>query len=60
MALGHGVLGSNNRNTKKKVKKNLLQNHLAQMLEIWHVAMLGGLLPSLFKSRPQFSSWPWC
>ena len=42
---GGGVLGS-----KMKYTQNLLlQNCLAQVLEIWHVALPGGLLPSLFK-----------
>ena len=29
--------------------KNLLRNHLAQILEIWYVALPSGLLTSLFK-----------
>ena len=41
-----GVLGSNHRNILKNL---LLQNHLAQMLEIGYVALPSGLLPSLFK-----------
>ena len=28
--------------------KNLLQNHLAQMPEIWYIALPGGPVPSLF------------
>ena len=46
MAPCQGVLGSKLRNTQKKYSKNLIQNHLAHMLEIWHVAMPSGLLPS--------------
>ena len=49
-----GVLGS-----KMKYTQNLLlQNCLAQVLEIWHVALPGGLLPSLFKPRSQGPRWP--
>ena len=37
----------------KKIFKNLLlQNHLAQMLEIWYVALPSGPLPNLFKEGP--------
>ena len=36
----------------------LLQNCLAQMLEIWYVALPGGPLPSLFKPRSQGPRWP--
>ena len=51
MVLCHRVLGSNHRNNRKIFKNLLLQNHLAQMFEIRYVALLGGLLPSLFKPR---------
>ena len=40
MALRHGVLAS-----KMKFKNLLLQNHLAQMIEIWYIALLDRLLP---------------
>ena len=34
----------------RKIFKNLLlQNHLAQMLKIWYVALPSGPLPSFFK-----------
>ena len=47
--MGQGVPGSNHRNTEKNIKKNLLlQNQLAQMLEIQYVILSGGPLPSLF------------
>ena len=36
----------------------LLQNCLAQMLEIWYVALPGGPLPSLFKPRSRGPRWP--
>ena len=39
-------------------KNLLLQNSLAQVLEIWYVALPGGPLPSLFKPRSQGSIWP--
>ena len=36
----------------RKILKNLLlQNHLAQMLEIWYVALPSGPIPSLFKPQ---------
>ena len=38
------VLGLNYRNRWKIFKSLLLQNHLPQMLEIWFVALPGGLL----------------
>ena len=34
-----------------KIYKNLLQNLLAQMLEIWYVELPDGPLPSLFKQK---------
>ena len=49
MSPGQGVLGSNHSNTQKVFNYFLLQNHLAQMLEIWYGALPGGPLPSLFK-----------
>ena len=36
----------------------LLQNCLAQVLEIWYLALPGGPLPSLFKPRFQDPRWP--
>ena len=39
-------------------KNLLLQNCLAQVLEIWYVALPGGPLPSLFKPRSQGPRWP--
>ena len=39
------------------LKKLLVQNCLAQVLEIWFVALLGGPLPSLFKPRSQDPRW---
>ena len=52
MAPPQRVLGLNHRNRWKIFLKNLLlQNHLPQMFEIRFVALPGGLLPSLFKSR---------
>ena len=49
MVLHLGVLGSNHRNIYKKILKNLLQNHLAQMPEIQCVALPSSPLPSLFR-----------
>ena len=50
-----GVLGF-----KKEIylKNLLLQNCLAQGLEIWFIALSGGPLPSLFKPRFQDPRWP--
>ena len=45
--------------TRKILKNLLLQNCLAQMLEIWYVALPSGPLPSLFKWWPQGPKWPW-
>ena len=53
-----GVLCSNHRN-RWKILKNLLQNHLLQMLEIRYVALSGGLLPSSFKRRSEGPKWPY-
>ena len=39
-------------------KNLLLQNCLAQVLEIWYVALPGGPLPSVFKPRSQGPRWP--
>ena len=48
MVPSQGVLGSNHRNAY--IFKNfLLQNHLAQMLEIWYVVLPSNPLPNLFK-----------
>ena len=44
MVLRQGVLGSIIE-IHRKILKNLLQNHLAHMLEIWHVALPCGPLP---------------
>ena len=42
----------------EKIFRNLLlQNHLAQMLEIWYVTLLSGTLPNLFKCRSQGPKW---
>ena len=40
------------------LKNLLLQNCLAQALEVWYVALPGGPLPSLFKPRFQGPRWP--
>ena len=40
------------------LKNLLLQNCLAQVLEIWYVALPGAPLPSLFKPRSQGPRWP--
>ena len=42
--LAPGGPGFNHRNTYKNIK-NLLQTHLAQMLEIWYVALPSGPVP---------------
>ena len=52
------VLGSYHRNGWK-ILKNLLQTHLPEMLEIRHVALPSGALPSLFKARSQGPKWPY-
>ena len=58
MAPPQRVLGLNHRNRWKIFFKNLLlQNHLPQMFEIRFVALPGGLLPSLFKSRFEGPKW---
>ena len=44
MVLSQGVLGSIIE-IHRKILKNLLQIHLAQMLEIWYVALPSGPLP---------------
>ena len=49
MAPRQGVLGSNHRMHRNIFKNLLLQNHLAQMFEIWYVALPSEPLPSLFK-----------
>ena len=46
MAPPQRVLGLNRRNRWKIFKSLLLQNHLPQMLEIWFVALPGGLFSS--------------
>ena len=45
---------------KKEIylKNLLLQNCLALGLEIWYIALPGGLLPSLFKLRFHGLRWP--
>ena len=53
--------GSSVRTTEKhkNIFKNLLcQNHMAQMFEIWYVALPSGPLPSLFRYRSQGPRWP--
>ena len=42
----------------EKYKKNLLENHLDQTLEIWYIALPSGPIPSLFKWQPQGPKWP--
>ena len=43
----------------RNISKNLLlQNHLAQMLEIWYVALPSGPLLSSFKRRSEIPKWP--
>ena len=49
MAPPQRVLGSNHRNGWKILKNHLFKNHVPQMLEIRHVALPSGALPSLFK-----------
>ena len=50
MTLPKGVLGLKHRNTQRKAFKNLLlQNLLAEILEIWYVALSSGALPNMFK-----------
>ena len=51
---------SNHRITINRFKKSSSLEQLAQMFEIWHVAMPSGLLSSMFKSRPQVPRWPLC
>ena len=41
-----------------RLQNLLLQNCLAQVLEIWYVVLPGGPLPSLFKARSQGPRWP--
>ena len=55
VAGGGGGLGF-----KKEIylKNLLLQNCLAQGLDIWFIAVPGGPLPSLFKPRFQGPRWP--
>ena len=48
MALGQGVLGLKIEIHKKVFKSFLLQNLLAQILEMWYVPLPKGPLPSLF------------
>ena len=45
MVLRQGVLGSITEIHRKIFKNLLIQNHLAQMLEIWYVALPSGPLP---------------
>ena len=45
MVLRQGVLGSIIEIHRKILKNLPLQNHLAQMLEIWYVALPSGPLP---------------
>ena len=58
MVLPQRVLGSNLRD-RWKIFKNLLQNHLPQMLEIRYVAFSSGPLPSLVKFRSEGPTWPY-
>ena len=43
----------------RNIFRNLLQNHMAQMLEIWYVALPSGFLPSLFKIKFPDGPCPW-
>ena len=58
MVLLQGVLVSIMEIHGKIFKIFLLQNHLAQMLEIRYVALPSGPLPILFKGRSQGPRWP--
>ena len=51
LVLHHGVLVSIIEIHKKILKILLLQNHLAQVLEICYVALPSGPLPRMFKSK---------
>ena len=42
-------LSLKHRHIEKKIKINLLQNRLVQILEIWYVALPNGSMLSLFK-----------
>ena len=59
MVLRHRVLGSIIEIHRKIFENLLLENHLAQMFEIRFVALLGGLLPSLFKPGFEGPKWPY-
>ena len=58
MVLRQGVLGSMIEIHRKILKNLLLQNYLAQMLEILYVVLPSGNLPRLFKRRSQGLRWP--
>ena len=58
MALPQRVVASNHRN-RRKIFKNLRQNHLPQMLEIRYIALPSGALPSLFKSKSEYARGSW-
>ena len=49
MVLRQGVLGSIIEIHRKILKIPFLQNHSAQMLEIWYVALPSGSLARVFK-----------
>ena len=51
MVLRLGVLGSIIEIHRKILKNLLLQNHLAQMLDIWYVALPSSLLPSFVQMK---------
>ena len=51
MVLCQGVLGSIIEIHRKILKNFLLQNHLAQMLEIWYVALPSGPVPIFIQMK---------
>ena len=43
---------------RENIRKSfLMQNHLAQMLEIWYIGLPSGPLPSLLKWKSQGPKW---
>ena len=53
------VLGLNHRDTLKMLKDLLLQNHLAQMLEMWYVALPGVLYQVRSNEGPMMHNGPY-
>ena len=51
MVLCQGVLGSIIEIHREILKTLLLQNHLAQMLEIWYVALASGPVPIFIQMK---------